>query len=89
MITAPWKAAKTRHCLSTHRLLRVPRYRLYGSHGVYELMLFNEVIKEQISHNISLDDLRTIAYKEGMHPLRLSGAQKVASGYTRSTKSYA
>ena len=39
-------------------------------------------IKEFITEDCQIDELRHIAMKEGMRALRLSGAQKVAAGET-------
>jgi general secretion pathway protein E len=39
-------------------------------------------VQELVSENVGLDPIRRQAMKEGMHTLRLSGAQKVAAGDT-------
>ena len=39
-------------------------------------------VKRLLNDNASLNDVKKQAYKEGLLPLRLSGAQKVAQGLT-------
>ena len=53
-----------------------------GRIGVYELLQVSQTIKNMISHDIDLAALRGQAIKDGMLPLRLAGAQKVAHGVT-------
>ena len=53
-----------------------------GRAGVYELLPLSENLKPLIQADMDLNALRRQAYREGMHSLRLSGAQKVAAGLT-------
>jgi general secretion pathway protein E len=53
-----------------------------GRMGVYEIMLLSPAMKKLISQRADVADIRRLAVKEGMRPLRLSGAQKVAAGLT-------
>ncbi|WP_372239876.1 GspE/PulE family protein [Pseudomonas sp. A-1] len=53
-----------------------------GRAGVYEIMLMSDGLRQQIHADTDLAALRRQAFKEGMRSLRLSGAQKVASGQT-------
>lgn len=53
-----------------------------GRAGVYELMPLSDGLKPLVQADIDLAALRRQAYREGMHSLRLSGAQKVAAGLT-------
>jgi len=82
MITKPWttplpaNAHKPVGCLEC----RNTGYR--GRAGVYEIMPLSEPIKEQIHENGQVSDIRKQAIKEGMHSLRLSGANKIANGQT-------
>ncbi|HCB39333.1 MAG TPA: type II secretion system protein E, partial [Gammaproteobacteria bacterium] len=49
---------------------------------IYEVMPLSQELKDMISHDAELNELRKQAMKEGMRTLRLSGAQKVAAGLT-------
>ena len=53
-----------------------------GRVGIYEVMPLSQELKDMISHDAELNELRKQAMKEGMRTLRLSGAQKVAAGLT-------
>jgi len=53
-----------------------------GRMGVYELLPLSQALKKLVAANAELADIRRQAIKEGMKPLRLAGAQKVAAGLT-------
>lgn len=53
-----------------------------GRMGLYELLTLSETLKEKIAKDPNMDALRRQAIKEGMRPLRLAGALKVAEGQT-------
>ncbi len=50
--------------------------------GIYEIMLMSNELRRIVGAGGTLNDIRKEAYKEGLLPLRLSGAQKVAAGLT-------
>jgi general secretion pathway protein E len=53
-----------------------------GRMGLYELLMVTEGFKEKVSKEPNIDALRRQAVSEGMRPLRLAGALKVAEGLT-------
>ncbi len=53
-----------------------------GRTGLYELMLINDRLREQINHGASTEQLRDVALQTGMRPLRVAGMEKVYSGVT-------
>ena len=53
-----------------------------GRMGLYELLTVTESFKEKVSKEPNMDALRRQAMSEGMRPLRLAGALKVAEGLT-------
>ncbi len=59
---------------------RLTGYR--GRMGLYELMTVTEAFKERVTKEPNIDALRRQAVSEGMRPLRLGGALKVAGGFT-------
>ena len=59
---------------------RMTGYR--GRMGLYELLIVTEALKKQIHDAPSMDVLRRQAVKDGMRPLRLAGALRVAEGLT-------
>jgi general secretion pathway protein E len=53
-----------------------------GRMGLYELLTVTEAFKEKVSREPQLDALRLQAMADGMRPLRLAGAARVAEGLT-------
>ncbi|MBK0394599.1 GspE/PulE family protein [Ramlibacter algicola] len=53
-----------------------------GRMGLYELLTVSEAFKERVSKEPSIDALRRQAIADGMRPLRLAGALRVAEGLT-------
>ena len=53
-----------------------------GRMGLYELLTVTEGFKDKVSKEPSIDALRRQAVADGMRPLRLGGALKVAEGLT-------
>jgi general secretion pathway protein E len=53
-----------------------------GRTGLYELLTISEEMKTLIHSSPDITALRRQAVKEGMHPLRVVGVSKVASGQT-------
>jgi len=53
-----------------------------GRMGLYELLVVTEAFKEKVNHEPSMDALKQQAISDGMRPLRLAGALRVAQGLT-------
>ena len=53
-----------------------------GRIGIYEVMEMTTALKQQIVPEVDISVLRQQAIQDGMEPLRVSGARKVASGAT-------
>ncbi len=53
-----------------------------GRMGLYELLVLTEAFKDKINREPRLDTLRRQAAQDGMRPLRLAGAARVAEGLT-------
>ncbi len=53
-----------------------------GRAGIYELLLLTEELKGLISDQPDSRKIRSTAIRNGLRPLRLSGAQKIAQGLT-------
>ena len=53
-----------------------------GRVGLYELLPVSEGVRHAMHPGIDMHALRKTAAKEGLRPLRLSGAMKVAEGLT-------
>jgi len=81
-ITAPWRAEKPAQVMAPVGCLecRMTGYR--GRMGLYEIMLMTPAIRKLVTADADDARIREQAYKDGMKPLRVSGAMKVAAGVT-------
>ena len=53
-----------------------------GRMGLYELLVVTDAFKERVNKEPNVDQLKRQAVKDGMRPLRLAGALRVAEGLT-------
>ena len=53
-----------------------------GRIGLYEIMLMTPGLRRLVTTNPDDGKLREQAFKDGMKPLRVSGAMKIAAGVT-------
>jgi general secretion pathway protein E len=53
-----------------------------GRIGIYEIMRNQDKIRQLIRPDCDVDLVRRVALKQGMEPLRISGARKIARGLT-------
>ena len=82
LLTRPFKAKPPKSTFAAVGCLECRDTGYMGRMGVYELLPLSEHIKEFITDSVDLGALRNAGIKEGMHTLRLSGAQKVGAGLT-------
>ncbi len=81
-LVAPWKANRPAAVYKPVGCLECRMTGFIGRVGIYETLLCSSAIKEIISATGDLSKIREQAYREGMKALRISGAMKVAAGYT-------
>jgi general secretion pathway protein E len=82
-LVAPWKASNPRDTTHVAKGCLDCRMTGYmGRIGLYEIMLMTNDLRRDIGDKTDLDALRERAYKDGMKPLRINGAMKVAAGLT-------
>ena len=81
-LVAPWKANRPTNYYQPVGCLecRMTGYR--GRVGLYEILMLSRDMKQLITENGELAKIRDLAYREGMKPLRISGAMKIAAGVT-------
>ncbi len=81
-ITSPWRADKPAQVMAPVGCVecRMTGYR--GRIGLYEVMLMTPAIRKLVTAEADDSAIREQAYKDGMKPLRVSGAMKVAAGWT-------
>jgi len=81
-MVAPWKATPPASINGPKGCLECRMTGYLGRNGIYEIMLLSPTLKKLVASTSDLALLREQAYKEGLKPLRISGAQKVAAGLT-------
>jgi general secretion pathway protein E len=83
LLTAPWKAPKPKGTTYLPKGCLECRMTGYmGRVGIYETMVMTPELRRIVVPQTDLAALQEKAYKEGMKPLRISGAMKVAAGLT-------
>ena len=78
----PWKINGSYHPYKPVGCVDCRMTGFRGRMGLYELLTVTESFKEKVSKEPNMDALRRQAMSEGMRPLRLAGALKVAEGLT-------
>ena len=81
-LVAPWKANRPPSVFKPVGCLECRMTGYLGRVGIYETLLYSGAVKEQVSAGADIARIREIAFKEGMKPLRISGAMKVGAGQT-------
>ena len=78
----PWKAEKPKKVYKPVGCLECRDTGYQGRKGLYEMFKFSPETRQMITENCDLHEIRRAAIKDGLQPLRLSGANKVAKGET-------
>ena len=81
-LVAPWKSKKPSQLYHPVGCLECRMTGYAGRIGIYELLPFSAAIKKLVGQSADLASIRAQAAREGMKPLRISGAIKVAAGLT-------
>jgi len=78
----PWSAKAPAQINTASGCLECRNTGYMGRTGIYEIFKISPLIRSHITESLDIADVRRAAVQEGMKPLRLSGAQKVAAGLT-------
>jgi general secretion pathway protein E len=81
-LVAPWKSKHPAKLFKPVGCLECRMTGFMGRIGVYETLMYSQALKSLVTQNADLSALREQAFKEGMKPLRISGAMKVGAGLT-------
>ena len=81
-LTKPYRASKPGVTYKAVGCLecRMTGYR--GRAGLYEVMQMTPELRKMVGASAGLDEMREQAFRDGMKPLRASGAHKIATGLT-------
>jgi general secretion pathway protein E len=81
-LVKPWKAEKPKTVYEPVGCLECRDTGYQGRKGIYEMFKFSPETRHMVTMNCDIHELRRQAIKDGLQPLRLSGANKVAQGET-------
>jgi general secretion pathway protein E len=81
-LTAPWKLAAPAKMHEPVGCLECRNTGFYGRAGLYEILSLSHDLRELITKDFDEAALRAKAFREGLRPLRISGAHKLAQGTT-------
>jgi len=81
-LTAPWRSGVPASTYAAQGCLECRMTGYLGRIGIYEIMTLSPTLASLVTPDADQARLRDQAYKEGMKPLRVSGALKVAQGVT-------
>jgi general secretion pathway protein E len=81
-LVTPWKANRPTHFHRPVGCLECRMTGYMGRVGLYEILMLSPDMKQAISAGHEIAKIRDLAFREGMKPLRISGAMKVAAGVT-------
>jgi general secretion pathway protein E len=81
-LVSPWKSNRPAKIYKPVGCLECRMTGYSGRVGIYETLLCSPDVKRLVNEKADLATIRDQAFKEGMKPLRVSGAMKVAAGVT-------
>jgi len=81
-LVAPWQIAVPERISHPAGCLECRMTGYFGRLGLYEIMPLGDALKALLTAQTDLESLRRQAVRQGMLPLRIAGARKVAAGLT-------
>ena len=82
MLIAPWQSEKPQQMYYAKGCLECRMTGYAGRVGIYEVLLMSAAQRPLITADADFTLIRDQGYRDGMKPLRISGALKVAAGVT-------
>lgn len=81
-LVGDWKLPKPAQIYTANGCLecRMTGYR--GRSGIYEMLSLSPELKKLITPDADLASIKKLAYQQGMQPLLMNGAEKIAAGLT-------
>jgi len=81
-LVTPWKANKPAQVYYAKGCLECRMTGYMGRVGLYEMLTMSPALRRLVTPETDLQAMTDQAYKDGMKPLRISGAAKIAAGVT-------
>lgn len=82
LVLQPWRAPLPAQIYQANGCEHCRHTGYQGRIGLYEIMPLTNELKKLVAADSSLDTLKQQAYREGVQPLRLSGAKRISEGVT-------
>ena len=81
-LVQPWRAPAPAQIYMAQGCEHCRHTGYQGRVGLYEIMPLSNELKKLVAVDTNLDVLKQQAYREGLQPLRLSGAKRISEGVT-------
>lgn len=81
-LVQPWRAPLPAQIYSARGCEHCRHTGYQGRIGLYEIMPLSNELKKLVAADSNLDIIKQQAYREGVQPLRLSGAKRISEGVT-------
>ena len=81
-LVQPWRASVPAQVYKAQGCEHCRHTGYQGRVGLYEIMPLSNELKKLVAADANLDVLKQQAYREGVQPLRLSGAKRISEGIT-------
>ena len=81
-LTHPWKVALPKTTFGNQGCIECRNTGYMGRVGLYEMLRVTPDLRKRITPDTDIHTIREQGLKEGLQPLRISGARKVAAGIT-------
>lgn len=81
-LVKPWRSKKPDRVMQPVGCLECRNTGYLGRIGIYEMFTFTSKLRKLVNASCDISELRQQTLKDGLKPLRLSGASKVATGVT-------
>jgi general secretion pathway protein E len=81
-LVAPWKSNRPTTLYHPVGCLDCRMTGYQGRLGLYEILLMSPEVRKTVTAHTDLSKLKEVALREGMQPLRISGARKIGAGLT-------
>ncbi len=81
-LTQPWRVPLPPDTFSHKGCLECRNTGYMGRIGLYEMLKMTPELRQRITADVDVAEVRDQGIKQGMQPLRISGARKIAAGVT-------
>jgi general secretion pathway protein E len=79
-LVSPWKVPLPENAMGPVGCLECRNTGYMGRVGLYEILRMTPEIRDLVTPHTDQGEIRKLGYKQGMRPLRISGAEKIHAG---------